>query len=119
MTEKTDITFSLKSDTCVNIIRDGDVIGQIWSDDCGSVPYPYAGVNVRNAIQICGFDRLSPEWGCGRFGHKDIVATFDSYPSKRMLAIEYKNYVLLLVNTEPDKIVGFDEWCRMKKATRV
>jgi hypothetical protein len=77
---KTKITFEKESDTEILIKRNGETIGQIWSEQKGSLdlPYPHSDTDYcKNSIQICGYDRLEGSWACGVFdGKRDCVVHF-------------------------------------------
>lgn len=65
------ISFKLKSDNKVLIMRDEKEIGQIFTPSS-------SGNNILNAIQVCGFSEAFDLWGCGPFkGFKDIQLLFD------------------------------------------
>jgi hypothetical protein len=94
--KETNITFKLESPTYISVIRDGIVIGQIFSQN-ENHPYPHDDSEYcLNSIQICGFDKMSEIWACGVFsGKKDCVVHFlptDSEYYKRK-SIEYSEYV--------------------------
>lgn len=59
-----EISFKQLDETHVNILSGGKVIGHIFSP-AGS------GNDVKNAIQVCGFEEAYDLWGCGIFGEKD------------------------------------------------
>lgn len=66
-----EISFKLKTDTQVLILRDGWPIGHIFSP-AGS------GEDVANAIQVCGFSEAYSLWACGIYkGFKDIQLLYD------------------------------------------
>ena len=57
------ITFQKVSDTMFNVLLDGQKVGDIWSElSSGS-----KSTNGEGTIQVCGFQKVSPVWGCGRF----------------------------------------------------
>lgn len=66
------ITFEMNNEQSINILRNGKLVGHIFS------PAGSGGTNT-NAIQICGFTEAFDYWGCARFpGYKDIQLLFDS-----------------------------------------
>ena len=82
MGKLTKISFELVSNTKVNIIRDGKLIGHMFSQGEGDYDLPFPGDKsnniVLNSVQICGFNSLSEVWGCGVFqGTKDICLRWD------------------------------------------
>jgi len=98
---KTKITFEIenKEHTSVKIMRDNKLIGRVWSENQGDsslkLPYPHNDSDYcRNAVQICGFNRISETWSCGVFeGTKDCVISFtpdnEYYNKKRKKYFEY------------------------------
>ena len=68
---------------------------------------------VKNAIQVCGFDRISEVWGCGLFqGKKDVVVSFtpegDYYEEKEK---RYAHYLTDKYNKkEFSTIQNFVDW---------
>lgn len=120
----TKITFKLESPTYVSIIRAGKRIGHVYSDreesykvgdDAGGKPYPHEeSIYCLNAIQICGFDKISETWGCGPFhGKKDCVMHFlpltDDYIKSKLKG--YRTYVENKMNKEEhDSIQNFHDW---------
>lgn len=115
---KTNITFKAETDTYISVWRNGKQIGQIYSqtdDKQHNTPYPHEqSIYCLNAIQICGFDKISEVWGCGPFhGKKDVVVHFipmdDEYNQKRLKF--YETYVQNKINKkETANIQNFKDW---------
>ena len=120
---KTKITFKLESDTYISVLREGKIIGHIYSErkdiykvgeESGGHPYPHDNSEYcLNAIQICGFDKISEVWGCGPFhGKKDVVIHFTpniEYINNKKK--QYKFYVENKLNKgEVDTIQNFNDW---------
>lgn len=65
------ITFKQVDDQKVNILKDGELVGHIFSPSGSSN-------STINGVQICGFSEAFDYWGCGIFkGFKDIQLLFD------------------------------------------
>ena len=69
---KTKITFKQTSDTHVDILINGKLVGDIWSR-LSDKSLSYSG---EDSIQICGFVERSTVWDCGRFLNKDMCLIF-------------------------------------------
>jgi hypothetical protein len=114
---KTKITFKLETDTYISVMRNGKKIGHIYSQLKSkdyNKPYPHTeNEYCLNAIQICGFDKISEVWACGPFhGKKDVVIHFTpdiEYIEKKKKL--YKSYVENKLNKgEADTIQNFTDW---------
>lgn len=120
---KTKITFELGGTitqiqagaTYVKIMRDGEQIGQVWSEQpSGTTPFPHDESSYcLNSVQICGFDKISETWGCGPFhGKKDCVVHFfpkDPYFERKKK--DYQIYVQRKLNgDEAETIQNFSDW---------
>lgn len=73
------ITFKMKTDKCVEIIREKEVIGHIFSElpseGYGGTTGSFSG---KRSIQLCGFDNVTGIWGCGCFkGKNDLCVEFN------------------------------------------
>jgi len=67
------ITFQQTSDTHVDILLDGQVVGDVWSELPNGCEPAYG----KGTIQICGFNKKPQVWDCGRFrGKKDLCLDF-------------------------------------------
>lgn len=112
---KTKIVFEFANEqkTEIKVIRDGEQIGRIWSEQHESegrlnLPFPHEDISYcHHSIQICGFDRISEVWGCGPFqGKKDCVVHFtptkDQYYQDRMK--RYQEYVLSFFHKTAHKV---------------
>lgn len=114
---RTEITFEMenKDKTSVLAKRNGKIIGRVWSEMIdGMLPFPHdnESLEVKNSIQICGFDRISEVWACGPFhGKKDCVVSFNTidtdYDKQRIQ--EYDNYVREFFSNviKDSKVKGF------------
>ena len=73
------ITFRMKTDRCVEIMREGEVIGHIFYElTPGNLSY-----SGKRSIQLCGFDTIAGIWGCGCFkGKNDLCVEFHWKPEK-------------------------------------
>lgn len=96
--------------TSVLIKRGDKTIGRVWSEQSnGGLPYPSDATKTycKNAIQICGFDKISEIWQCGPFkGKKDCVVSFlpidDEYYQEKLK--KYGEYVRGFIETEIKKL---------------
>ena len=112
----TNIWFELEGEHYIKIMRNGKQIGQIWTEQPkdGMKPYPHEESEYcKNAVQICGFDKISEIWGCGPFqGKKDVVISFlpegDYFEEKKK---RYASYIENKYNKkEFDTIQNFVDW---------
>lgn len=103
----------MESPTYISIMRSGKRIGQIFSQ-AENHPYPHDDSEYcLNAIQICGFDKISEVWGCGPFhGKKDVVVNFlPEVPYIDQKKEQYAKYVQeKLKKGEADTIQNFADW---------
>lgn len=83
---KSRITFKFIHEKRIDILRNSEKVGEIWSwipsnDFHEKAMYPYSekerDYTEKNGIQICGFSEISSVWDCGKFkDKKDVVVTF-------------------------------------------
>ena len=80
---KTKIHFKIVTPTEIKIMSEGKEIGQIWSQEkSGTLPFPHTNEDY-DSIQICGFDNLTGQWGCGKYeGKRDLVIQFEKAREK-------------------------------------
>lgn len=74
MKRKTKITFKKISATRVQILLDKKVVGDIWSELDGHLPYD---CDLGDMIQMCGITEHQSFSRCGRFEDRgDLTAVF-------------------------------------------
>jgi len=79
---KTKITFAQTSNKFVNILMNGEKVGDIWVEES------YSG---ENSIQICGIEKIDGPWGCGRINNsRDVCAIFKDKDEKQKMAEEVR-----------------------------
>ncbi len=113
--EKTKITFKLITKTEIKIFQGKKEVGQIWSQyENNRTPYPHKNTQYcLNAIQICGFDKMSEVWGCGIYkGKKDCVVSFmpNTVWHDEQLK-KYKEYLQQAIAIKDVKtVMSFKDW---------
>jgi len=77
------IVFKQISEGYVKIFREGKEIGHIFSNGNDENGHNFDSYSGKQSIQLCGFDEVAGEWGCGCYkGKRDLCVRFYMTPEQ-------------------------------------